>query len=99
MRTFFVTFQIVTLLVLLNQQVNAGQIQSAPSKVKQGAVSVPNNGTKLSTHMSFDDLRVNGQRQSPFGATAAVEAEKNLPQFIDFRSNYNDRIKNSRTGR
>jgi len=59
--------------------------------------SLPN--TKLSTDIHFDDLNVHGRRQSPFGATATVESEKNTPKLIDYRTDFKDRLAQQRSGR
>lgn len=54
---------------------------------------------KLSTDIHFDGVNVTGRRQSPFGATAVVESDKKTPNLIDYRSNYDDRIARSKSGR
>ena len=59
--------------------------------------SLPN--TKLSTDIHFDDLTVHGRRQSPFGATATIESEKNTPKLIDYRTDFKDRLAQQRSGR
>lgn len=55
--------------------------------------------SKLSTDIRFDGTTVNGKRHAPFGMTTTVEDEKNTPSLIDYRSNFNDRVARSKTGR
>lgn len=57
------------------------------------------NQARLSTEHRFDGLDAAGRYQSPLGATAAIESDKDTLNLIDFRSNFRDRAEQSRSGR
>jgi hypothetical protein len=54
-------------------------------------------GAKLATDHTFDNLSVNGRYQSAFEGVATVENEKQLQDLLDYRTNYDDRIRHSQT--
>jgi len=55
--------------------------------------------TRISTEHKFDGLDATGRYQSPLGATAAIESDKETLNLIDFRSNFRDRAEQARSGR
>lgn len=99
MRTFSVTIQVFILLNLQGFTVQAAPLKPQANKATLAAKSQPKNGTQLTTDMRFDDMTVRGLRQSPFGATATIESDKVPKEFVDYRSDFNDRIAKSRSGR
>ena len=52
-------------------------------------------GVKLGTSFKFDPLSVNGKYQSPTEGLVVVENEKLIGDILDYRSNFNDRIKST----
>jgi hypothetical protein len=82
---------------------NASVKKAAAKSSHKAAQMVPEtkspSNAKLSTDIHFDGLEVNGRRQSPFGASAVVENEKETPNLIDYRANYDDRVQRSQSGR
>lgn len=101
-----VTIQLLTMVILLGfvMSANASPVKKTAKKsAAKTAQMVPETKTPANAHLStdirFDGLDVNGRRQSPFGASAVVENEKQTPNLIDYRANYNDHVERSKSGR
>ncbi len=99
MSTRNVTIQLLTVALLLGVAVIANAKPRTSNATPVVAQVKSPSMAKLSTDIHFDGVNVNGRRQSPFGASAIVENEKVTPNLIDYRSNYNDRILRSKSGR
>lgn len=98
MNTRIVTFQIKKLLIFLGvffcwTNLTVAQSQSK-NQTKPGVIK-----QNLSTDMRFNDLSVRGKRQTPLGLNVVVEDEKDIPQLVDFRTNFKDRAQKSLSGR
>jgi hypothetical protein len=61
--------------------------------------SVSRNQARLSTEHKFDGVDATGRYQSPLGATAVIESDKDTMNLIDFRSNFRDRAEQAQSGR
>lgn len=111
MRTLFVTFQIVIMSSLLGigvfASVNSPQtihekasrknsVNKTHSRKNESIKQASN--SNLKTDIRFDESTIRGLRQRPLGASTEVESEKNIPNLIDYRANFNDRIKKSEAG-
>ncbi|MCB0350658.1 MAG: hypothetical protein KDD38_05705 [Bdellovibrionales bacterium] len=71
------------------------KVKNSPRKRK----AAPSIQSQLGTDHSFNELSVRGRYQSAFEGVATVENEKELHDLLDYRTNYNDRIKGSRVQR
>jgi len=99
MRTLFVTFKPLIVLILLG----IGLLSSFSAFAKKTPAAKANDkslpSTKLSTDIRFDSLTVHGRHQSPFGVTSVVEAEKETLSLVDYRKDFSDRMDILRQGR
>lgn len=94
MQSLKVTNQVLTVLVFLGLAHPIAH--AAPKSAGKPMIALRSN---LSTDIHFDGVTVRGRRQSPFGASAVIESEKETPELIDYRRDYNDRIRRSASGR
>jgi hypothetical protein len=95
MKPLFVTFQLLTMSILLTVVSTAGAGETAPANQQEGTLPQ----SHLSTDIHFGDMMVRGRHQSPLGLTSAVESEKNTPKLIDYRTDFSDRVARSKSGR
>lgn len=56
-------------------------------------------GAKLSTDFKLDGHMVRGKYQSPTQGLVTVENEKGIDDLLDYRKNFDDRIRRSKTQR
>ncbi len=79
---------------------NKSKSKSKKGTSQANSSSEDSTGTSgLSTDINFNDLTVNGLRQSPLGLTTTVENDKGIPHLIDYRADFRDRVNRSATGR
>ncbi len=87
------TSMFLPVFILLGSTVGANAKVSTAPKRRAPISSIEG---KLSTEHKFDELSVRGRYQSGFEGVVTVENEKKINDLLDYRTNYNDRINNSR---